>query len=1044
MKTNSKLIWIIGLAAISNLLLFDNRAVAYRVSDLVLRDSDGNPIALGSNTPYSPKKTCGTVECHIDMVRSFGLTSGNIYESEIRSAAKDHGRGSPSYAVPYAEHGVSAGYHFQTGNSTPWGDVQRNYYKDIAFSSSPGAYGGYCPSYSRRLADLTEIDSARFDMSSYDFSRSACALCHGGGGPLEYDREGFRYNGTSGLFQAGSNQTPEWGDYYTYDPATGSLADKTSQAQAGGVAEVDCLICHLRTDGMRYGLVERNFALSESGAPGLAASLGLAGAAGTTGYLSIAQRAEEGANPVISTSTWSWTTVALDHAVLESPAKENCALCHFADKDFLTAGPAGKPLGFTVFQKILPAGTTQDGDSTGGGANAVDWKNSVPRPGSAFRGGSINDTVNTDVHMDNGDSSMECITCHYLLGTYRDSSTDCQYCHYNYWGYSSPPAVTPVTPTPYADFRDQNGAVIQPGVSLFRIDHQFAKGDSSLKDMDQLDNTVTCASCHVDRTHPNTGDAPGIAVHNGLPTLHFDKIACRTCHIPILNGPVDRTLIDLTVGPYQTFDRTQTVEAETTGINKRPLYLWRATESGKGPIKIQSFNIVTTAGWAEALSQSGEGAVDVEPALERIGKTAAEQLREQYGDSDDDGLYDWSLNRAQGGDTTLIVNKASEITGFIGRMQSLTGAPANPVISFSFGKFSVSHNLPARSSARNPILGSPSGGGCVMCHSSSDPSNPNYSPQSVGFFDKTYELFQQPADGGDGLVQTQLPSAPPLSGNLERVHIAFPYLSEDGTSGTVDLSNSAGTAVGDSINQGQVLGYDAARRESLMAAKTATYTITASAGANGSIAPSGAVAVNAGKDQTFTIWPETGYKTSDVLVDGASVGNVSTYTFTYVIAPHTLEAVFMPDVSYTITATAGPNGSISPSGSSSVLKGGKITYTITPGSGYRIASVLVDGVSVGAASSYTFSNVTADHTISASFASDTFTITATAYAGGTIAPAGDTAVPRGGSQTYTITPNAGYSVSFVQVDGVNKGAITVYTFTNVTAAHKIKAYFKIP
>ena len=56
------------------------------------------------------------------------------------------------------------------------------------------------------------------------------------------------------------------------------------------------------------------------------------------------------------------------------------------------------------------------------------------------------------------ESQMQCTTCHYLLGTYRDYNTDCQYCHYNYFGdYSSPPPVTPVTPTPYADFKDNTG-----------------------------------------------------------------------------------------------------------------------------------------------------------------------------------------------------------------------------------------------------------------------------------------------------------------------------------------------------------------------------------------------------------------------------------------------------------------------------------------------------------------------------------------------------------------------------------------------------------
>ncbi|MEL7567516.1 MAG: S-layer homology domain-containing protein, partial [Dehalobacterium sp.] len=70
---------------------------------------------------------------------------------------------------------------------------------------------------------------------------------------------------------------------------------------------------------------------------------------------------------------------------------------------------------------------------------------------------------------------------------------------------------------------------------------------------------------------------------------------------------------------------------------------------------------------------------------------------------------------------------------------------------------------------------------------------------------------------------------------------------------------------------------------------------------------------------------------------------------------------------YTITASAGTGGSISPSGSSSVAYGDNKTYTITADDGYEIEDVLVDGVSVGAVSTYTFENVKKAHTIRASF-----------------------------------------------------------------------------
>ena len=67
---------------------------------------------------------------------------------------------------------------------------------------------------------------------------------------------------------------------------------------------------------------------------------------------------------------------------------------------------------------------------------------------------------------------------------------------------------------------------------------------------------------------------------------------------------------------------------------------------------------------------------------------------------------------------------------------------------------------------------------------------------------------------------------------------------------------------------------------------------------------------------------------------------------------------------YSITATAGANGTVSPSGATTVNSGAGQAYSITPAAGYHVASVLVDGVSAGAVTSYTFSNVTANHTIS--------------------------------------------------------------------------------
>jgi hypothetical protein len=156
--------------------------------------------------------------------------------------------------------------------------------------------------------------------------------------------------------------------------------------------------------------------------------------------------------------------------------------------------------------------------------------------------------------------------------------------------------------------------------------------------------------------------------------------------------------------------------------------------------------------------------------------------------------------------------------------------------------------------------------------------------------------------------------------------------------------------------------------------KVITNAITVSAGSNGSISPSGNVSVSYGGSQTFTISPSPGYH-AEVLVDGVSVGAVASYTFTNVTAAHSIAATFAENPTYTITApddmvSAGLNGSISPAGISNVLGGTGKLFTIIPDAGYHVLDVQVDGVSIGATTSYTFVNVQGNHTISATFAPD--------------------------------------------------------------------------
>jgi ABC-type transporter MlaC component len=224
------------------------------------------------------------------------------------------------------------------------------------------------------------------------------------------------------------------------------------------------------------------------------------------------------------------------------------------------------------------------------------------------------------------------------------------------------------------------------------------------------------------------------------------------------------------------------------------------------------------------------------------------------------------------------------------------------------------------------------------------------------------------------------------------------------------------------------------------AATPQSYSITASAGGGGTIAPAGTATVTSGSSKSYSITPATGYRISDVKVDGVSVGAVASYSFTNVTANRSIAATFALKT-YSITASAGTGGSITPSGSATVSHGGSASYSIAAATGYSIADVKVDGVSVGAVASYSFTNVTANRSIQASFAPKTYSITASAGTGGSITPSGTATVSHGGSASYSIAAATGYRIADVKVDGVSVGALASYSFTNVTANRSIAASF---
>ncbi len=142
---------------------------------------------------------------------------------------------------------------------------------------------------------------------------------------------------------------------------------------------------------------------------------------------------------------------------------------------------------------------------------------------------------------------------------------------------------------------------------------------------------------------------------------------------------------------------------------------------------------------------------------------------------------------------------------------------------------------------------------------------------------------------------------------------------------------------------------------------------------------------------------------------------------------------------WTITASAGEGGTISPSGAVGVVEGGSQTFSIRPAASYHVLDVLVDGGSVGADTSYAFTNVHANHTIAASFSQTLFALTTTATRGGHVTRLPDQAdFAAGTSVTLTAVPDSGWAFTGWSGDTTTTGNPLLLV---MNAPHAVAAAF---
>ena len=224
------------------------------------------------------------------------------------------------------------------------------------------------------------------------------------------------------------------------------------------------------------------------------------------------------------------------------------------------------------------------------------------------------------------------------------------------------------------------------------------------------------------------------------------------------------------------------------------------------------------------------------------------------------------------------------------------------------------------------------------------------------------------------------------------------------------------------------------------------YTVTGSAGANGTISPEGAKSYVATTCALYTFTPEQNYIVDKVYVDAAEVGTgITSYVIQNINKNYTINVTFKAKPKYKIIATAGANGSISPEGEKEYFEDETPKYTFTPNSGYSIDEVLVDGDPVTISNnSYTFPAIKSAHNIHVTFkAIPTYKITASAGANGAISPSGEKEYEENSTPKYTFSSNSGYVVDEVLVDGAPVAfSNNSYTFSALKKDHTIHVTFK--
>jgi hypothetical protein len=215
-----------------------------------------------------------------------------------------------------------------------------------------------------------------------------------------------------------------------------------------------------------------------------------------------------------------------------------------------------------------------------------------------------------------------------------------------------------------------------------------------------------------------------------------------------------------------------------------------------------------------------------------------------------------------------------------------------------------------------------------------------------------------------------------------------------------------------------------------------SYTVTPSAGANGSVSPNSDQTVNQGDTTSFTLTPDTGYGIDTVEgCNGSLNGNV--YTTGAITNDCAVTASFI--TAYPVIPKARRHGSISPATTQQIAEGHTASFTVTPDAGYSIRTVHgCSGTLSG--NTYTTAPITGKCKVIALFKKNP-TVTVKAWRHGSITPSGKQTVDIGIVLSFTVTPDTGYRIGRVRGCGGTLSG-NIYTTAPITRKCRIIAAFR--